>query len=112
MGPQGGGMGMGSEPDEKERLWGLLAHLSFFVLLIIGPLIVMLAGESLVGHPSEFLKHQGKQALIWQIAAFVIAMVTCGFGAMIMMIWAVLAALAAHKGEWYVYPGLGSFSGR
>ena len=100
----------GEGPDSNERLWGLLAHLSFFVLGIIGPIIVMMAGDSLAGHPSGFLKHHGKQALIWQVAAILIGIPTCGIGSLVMMVWAVLAALAANKGEWYTYPGLARFA--
>lgn len=103
---QTGGAGV---PDDKERMWAMIAHLSFFVLAFIGPLVLMFAGEGIVGKDSAFVKQAAKQALIWQIASIALGIVTCGFGSLVMMIFAVLGGLAANKGEWYVYPGLASF---
>lgn len=99
-----------STSDDKERLWAALGHASCLIGLgIIGPLVLMFAGDSLVGHPSAFLKHHGKQALIFQIAGIVISMVTCGVGAIVVLVFAVIAAMAAYKGDNYVYPGLARF---
>ena len=97
-------------PDDKERLWGMIAHLSPLVVGFIGPLILMMADLS--GRPegpSAFVKHHAKQSLIWCIALIIVAMVTCGIGGMVMMVWQILAGMAANRGEWYVYPGLSSF---
>jgi uncharacterized protein len=105
----GPGGAPGGVPDEKERMWGMLAHISPIIVGFLGPLIIMLMPDSLVGRPSPFLKHHAKQSLIWTIALIVVAILTCGIGGLVMMIWQVLAGLAANKGEWYVYPGLSSF---
>ncbi|MEM9190240.1 MAG: DUF4870 domain-containing protein [Myxococcota bacterium] len=101
--------GGGGELTKEEKLWATLAHASFFVLSIFGPLILMYAHESIVGKKSAFVAQAAKQALIYQIGALVITMITCGFGFFIAMIFPILGALATNKGEWYVYPGLGSF---
>ena len=90
-------------------MWGMLAHLSPFVVGFIGPLIIMLMPDSLVGRPSPFVAHHAKQSLIWNVAMIVVAIVTCGLGALVMLVFQLLAGLAANKGEWYVYPGLSSF---
>lgn len=107
QGPQTGGA-PGGGPDDKERLWGMLAHISPIFVGFIGPLIIMLMPESLVGHQSAFVKHHAKQSLIFCIILIVVTMVTCGLG-LLLIIFQVIAGLAANKGEWYVYPGLSSF---
>jgi len=94
------------EVDKNEMLWALIAHLSYFVLGIIGPLIVLLAHENIIGKKSRFVAHHAKQALFWQVGALLLGIFTCGIASLVMMIWAVLAALAANKGEWYAYPML------
>lgn len=92
---------------EQERMWGMLAHFSTFVVGIFGPMILMMVDPA--GAPSAFVKHHAKQALLWSVAMIVVAMLTCGIGAFVMMIWQVMAGVAANRGEWYVYPGLGGF---
>ncbi|MCC6872749.1 MAG: DUF4870 domain-containing protein [Sandaracinaceae bacterium] len=104
--PMGGGQYM---PDEKDRQWAMIAHLSPLVVGFIGPLILMMVDTTGRGQPSPFVKHAAKQSLIWCIALIVIGMLTCGIGALVMMIWQVLAGVAANRGEWYVYPGLSGF---
>jgi uncharacterized Tic20 family protein len=90
--------------DKNEMMWALIAHLSYFVLSIIGPVIVLVAHENIIGKKSRFVAHHAKQALFWQVGALVVGLLTCGIAALIMMVWAVLAALAANQGEWYTYP--------
>lgn len=91
-------------------MWGMLAHLSTFVVGFIGPILLMVVDIN--GQPSPFVKHHAKQALLWCVAMMIVAVLTCGIGAIVMMIWQVLAGMAANRGEWYVYPGLGSFVDR
>jgi uncharacterized protein len=99
----------GLHPDEK--MWGMLAHLSPLVVGIFGPVLLMFI-DPVGQRPSAFIKFHAKQALLWCVAMIVVGVLTCGFGAIVMMVWQVLAGIAAHRGEWYVYPGLGSFAER
>ncbi len=98
----------GGEPNDQERMWALLAHLGTFVFGFVAPLLLMFIDPT--GTPSPFVKHHAKQSLIWVVATIVVAMLTCGIGALGMAIFQILAAMAAHRGEWYVYPGCRSFS--
>jgi uncharacterized Tic20 family protein len=88
----------------------LVAHLSPLAVGFFGPLILMFIDVG--GAPSKFVKHHAKQSLIWTISLLVVAMLTCGVGGLVMMVWQVIAALAAQRGEWYAYPLLSGFVDR
>jgi uncharacterized Tic20 family protein len=90
-------------------MWAMLAHISPILVGFIGPLVLLLAGDSFVGRPSAFVKHAAKQSLIWCIALIVIGLLTCGVGALVMIVFQIIAGLDANSGRWYVYPGLASF---
>lgn len=110
MGPSAAGpYGPGpTEPNEQEKTFALIAHLSPFVLGFLGPLIFMLV--DVTGQPSAFVKHNAKQALVWSLALVVVSIFTCGLGGLVMAIWHVIGALQAHKGTWYTYPGCARFA--
>jgi uncharacterized protein len=96
-------------PTEDERTWALVAHLSPIVVGFIGPLVVWLIKTD----ESAFLNDQGKEALNFQIAVMIAALVcgaTCvgailipfvGIGA---LIYAILGGIEANKGVLYRYP--------
>lgn len=104
--------------SQDEKTWGMLAHLSTLVGLIIplgtilGPLVVWLMKKDTM----PFVADQGKEALNFNITVL-IAMIIGGIltlvliGLLVMAVvglaWLVLtimAALAANKGETYRYP--------
>ncbi|WP_255322784.1 DUF4870 domain-containing protein [Lysobacter sp. K5869] len=104
--------------SQDEKTWGMLAHLSTLVGLIIplgtilGPLVVWLMKKDTM----PFVADQGKEALNFNITVL-IAMIVGGIltlvliGLLVMAVvgiaWLVLtimAALAANKGEAYRYP--------
>lgn len=101
-------------PVNEERMWAMLSHLSFFVLAIIGPLVVMLT----LGKRSAYVKDQATEALNFHITfmiaflvTMVLAFVTLGilfflpFAVWIVgVIFAILAAVKGYAGEWYRYP--------
>lgn len=108
--PQGFGPapgGAGQPPSDNERMWAMIAHLGQFLVGFWGPLVLMFV--DIGGQPSPFIKHHAKQSLIWGVAMVVASIFTCGIAALPMLVFLVLAGLAANKGEWYVYPGLGRF---
>jgi uncharacterized Tic20 family protein len=95
-----------------ERLWALLAHLSIFVLSIIGPVLIL----ALLGKRSAFVADQAREALNFHITvliaglvSFLLCFVLIGFvllpvvvvGAMVL---GVIAALQANQGIPYRYP--------
>lgn len=104
FGPSPGGAG---QPSDKERQWGMIAHLGQFLVGFWAPLILFLVDIN--NEPSPFIKHHAKQSLIWGAVMVVASIFTCGIAAIPMLIFVVIAGLAANKGEWYVYPGLARF---
>jgi len=108
-----------SDPTENERTWGMLAHLSALVGLVVpmignvlGPLFVSLAR----GDQSPFVAAHAKEALNFNITVsiaalgcMVLALVFVGFllGSALFIAWLVLTLIAAIKasdGLSYHYP--------
>lgn len=98
-------------PDE-ERLWSLLSHLSFFVLGIIAPLIIMLT----LGARSPYVRHHAVEALNFHITVWIAAIVS-GLLVLVVIgilllpvvllvgaIFTIIAAVQAYQGALYRYP--------
>jgi len=105
----------GAEPPlspSDERLWALLAHLSIFVLSLIGPILILV----ILGKRSAFVADQSKEALNFHITVliasfvgFLLCFVVVGFVLLPIviigsMVLGVLAAVQAHQGIAYRYP--------
>ena len=105
----------GTEPPlspSDERLWALLAHLSIFVLSIIGPILILV----LLGTRSAFVADQAREALNFHITvliaglvSFLLCFVLIGFVLLPIvivgsMVLGVIAALQANQGIPYRYP--------
>ena len=104
---------------ENERTWGMLAHLSALVGVVVplfgcvlGPLVVWLGRKD----QSSFVEGQAKEALNFNISVF-LALIVCsllmlvfiGFilGAALFIAWLVMtliAAIKASEGIAYRYP--------
>ena len=95
-----------------ERMWALLAHLTIFVLSIIGPILILV----IFGKRSSFVADQSKEALNFHITvliagfvSFLLCFVIVGFVLLPVvvigsMVLGVLAALKANQGVPYRYP--------
>lgn len=106
-------------PTENERTWGMLAHLSAFVGLLIpligsvlGPLAVWLARRDsstfVAGHAREALNFN-ITVLLAAIACMLLMLVFVGFllGTALFVAWLVMtliAAIKASEGATYRYP--------
>ena len=108
----------GTPPTQDERTWGMLAHLSAFVGLvvplgnIIAPLVIWLARRD----GSAFVEIEAKEALNFNISvalgAIVCALLTLVFvgillGVALFVTWLVMtiiAAIKASEGIGYRYP--------
>ena len=100
------------EPNDDERTWGMLAHVSCFVasalggMSFLGPLIVWLVKKE----QSPFVADQAKEALNFQLAGLLVAIVlvwTCIIPIVIvvgMIIYSIIGAMEANKGIAYRYP--------
>ena len=98
--------------DSDERLYATLGHAGIIVIGFIAPLIVWLLGKE----RSDFVDDQGKEALnfsilvtIGYVASSILTFVFIGF-LLFPLVWifsvifCILAAIAANKGERYRYP--------
>ncbi len=97
---------------DEERLWGLLCHLSYFVLGIIAPIIIMLT----LGNRSQYVRYHAVEALNFHITVWIAGLVS---GLLILLligivllplvlvvsaIFAIIAAIQAYQGQYYRYP--------
>jgi uncharacterized protein len=95
-----------------ERTWGLLCHLGQFLLGFIAPLLVFLIKKD----ESAFLRHHGAQGLNFAITQlvylfinFILMFVLIGFLTVTVqfvaeIVFLIIAAVAANRGEWYRFP--------
>lgn len=95
-----------------DTTWALLAHLSYFVLGLIGPLVIYLVKKD----TSPFVRGHAAEALNFHItltiavfASFLLMIVIIGFVLLPLIViagavYAVLAAIAANRGQAYRYP--------
>jgi uncharacterized Tic20 family protein len=109
----------GAAPDEDERTWGMLAHLSAFAGFVlpflgnaIGPLVIWLARRE----QSAFVAEQAKEALNFNISVLLgwvicaaLTLVFVGFllGVVLFIYWIVatiVAGIKAGEGIRYRYP--------
>lgn len=102
------------EPDKDARNMALLAHLLGIVSGFIGPLVIWLLKKD----QSPYVDDQAKEALNFQITllfavlgVIVIAIVTCGAGAVlafaipvVQIVFGIIAAMKSNNGEYYRYP--------
>jgi uncharacterized Tic20 family protein len=104
-------------PNADDRTWGMMAHLSGLIAMLLsvgslaflGPLLVWLIKRDM----SPFIDDQGKEALNFQLSALIAAVVcaaTCiglplvivvGLGA---IIYPIIGGMEANKGVYYRYP--------
>lgn len=109
---QGYGYGPGGYgPSGDDTTWALLAHLSWFVIPLIGPLIVFLAKPD-----APFARRHAAEALNFHltlllalIVSAILVVVIIGFFLLIALgiaslVLTVLAAVAAGRGQDYRYP--------
>lgn len=108
------------EASESERTYAMFTHLTSVLGLFIGlPVLAALVMWTIRRKDSPFLDDHGKEAVhfqlslvIYGIALVPIAFVTLGLGAVVGgmcvlalgIVGTVLAAQAAHRGEYYRYP--------
>jgi uncharacterized protein len=89
----------GGETTADERLWAMLAHLSAFVVPLLGPLLVYLLKKD----ESRFVAYHSVQAGIFQLISWAIAGATCGIGSVLFLV-AIWIGIRAYNGEWAGYP--------
>lgn len=103
----------------SERTYATFTHLSLLAVHVLVPVLPALVMWLIKRHDSPFLDDHGKEAVNFQISLLLYAIIlvpvagiiTCGLGflliipvALLAIIGGVLAATAAHRGEFYRYP--------
>ncbi|MBI2481647.1 MAG: DUF4870 domain-containing protein [Planctomycetia bacterium] len=92
----------------------MLSHLSYFLTFVIGvscvaPLIIWILKRD----SSEFIEDQAKEALNFQLSAFIVSLVlaatVCGIPLILVVVimsivYSIQAGMAANRGEYYRYP--------
>ena len=99
-------------PPNEERLWAMLAHLSYFAFTIFAPIIILVV----FGPRSAFVSDQAKEALNFHLTLLIAAIVSAvlivvGIGLILLpvvavygVVFAILAAVKSYDGEPYRYP--------
>jgi uncharacterized protein len=122
--PVGGPQGYGPSGPSDDRLWALLAYLVAFVASIIGPLIIYLIKMN----ESRYVRFHAAQSLNMGITAviyaaggtivgIVLTIFTHGWALLVLVplfiafalahvVFLILAAVAANRGELYRVPGI------
>ncbi len=108
-------MTFGEPASSDDKLWGLLAHLTSFLVPFFGSLIVYLIHKD-----KPFIAYHAAQAMVVQFAVYiaasvigVIAGVTCGIGAILYVclipapLFPIYGAWKAYQGDWHGYPLIG-----
>ena len=98
-----------AEATSEDRTWAMLSHISPILVGFIGPLVIWLIYKD----KSPFVNDQAKEALNFQLAVMIAALVltaTCiglilvpivGIGA---LVYSIIAGMEANKGVYYRYP--------
>jgi len=99
---------MDDGPSESDRILAALCHGSTIIgFAVIAPLVVYFLQQK----GSPFVRFHAIQAMIFQLVAFVLvfvlAFMTCGVGAILILPWFLFElwmAYRAFQGEWAAYP--------
>jgi uncharacterized Tic20 family protein len=102
----------GLAPSKEECTWALVCHLSGIVLGFLGPLIFWLIQKEKM----PFVDDQGKEALNFQLAVLIASIISAATACIVIgfilmpvviignIVFSIIAAVAANKGEAYRYP--------
>lgn len=97
-----------AQPSKEARTMGMLAHLLAVFSGFVGPLILFLVKQE----EDEFVRFHALQALYFSLLGLGLAIVTCGLGGLVVLVFNIIAALKANEGEWYEYPLAGKWARR
>lgn len=104
---QAGPGGMQGAPSAGDKQTAALAHASNIVFWGIGPLVIYFMKKD---DPSPFVKFHVTQSLYLMLAGYILTAVTCGIGALPLLILNIMGAVKANNGEMYEYPVVGEMA--
>lgn len=92
------------ESDPNARSSAMLVYILGIVVFLIGPLIFYFMKKD--SHP--FVAYHAAEVLNWQITVMLASVLLCcvGFGVLgpINVVFLIIGAVAANKGEWFRFP--------
>ena len=98
--------------SSDDKLWALLAHLSYFAMGVAGPLLSLIIWL-VKRKESEFVDDQGKEALNFQLSVLIVSLVCAvtvclipvsivvGIGG---IVYSIIGGIKAYEGVAYRYP--------
>lgn len=102
----------GETPSGDDKMWGLFAHLTSFVIPLLGALVIYLIHKD-----KPFIAYHAAQSLGFQVAIWVagaiisvISVMTCGLGGILYALLVpayfipLYGAWIAYEGQWTGYP--------
>jgi len=98
-------------PTQDERVMAAIGHgATFFEGGLIAPLVLYFVKKD----ESEFVAFHSLQSMLFGLAFFVLSIVTCGVGAVVLVIpyviFEIIATMKAYEGEWYELPIVGRYA--
>ncbi|HJO25863.1 MAG: hypothetical protein CMK00_04130 [Planctomycetes bacterium] len=95
-------------PSQESCTLALVVHLLAILTSFLGPLVVYLIKKD----DDEFVRFHSLQAVYFSLLGFVFAVITCGLGAIVLIVFHIIAMIRSMNGEWYRYPLAGNWAAR
>ncbi|HEU4964824.1 MAG TPA: DUF4870 domain-containing protein [Bacilli bacterium] len=102
--------------SNESRLWAILSHVSFFILPVIVPLILMFVKED-----DPFVRHHARQALVFHLMMWIAGAIS-GFLVILLigivlvplvgifgLVFTIIAIIRTVDGDYYRYPVSGNW---
>ncbi|MAE28513.1 MAG: DUF4870 domain-containing protein [Planctomycetota bacterium] len=95
-------------PSKDSCTLALVVHLLAILTGFLGPLVIYLIKKE----EDEFVRFHSLQATYFMLIGILFAIVTCGIGAIVLIVFNIIAMIRAMNGEWYRYPLAGNWAAR
>ena len=90
----------GETPTSDDKLWGMLAHVSAYVLPFgLGAVVLYLLHKD----KAPYVRYHAVQSLVCQVAVYAIGTITCGVGLLLFPL-PLYGPYKAYRGDWSGYP--------
>ncbi|HRJ27174.1 MAG TPA: DUF4870 domain-containing protein [Fimbriimonadaceae bacterium] len=94
-----GGFVPESGPTQDEKTQAMLVWILAIFIGFISPLIFYLISKE-----KKFVFWHAAQCLTFNLIGLIFAVVTCGIGGLVVLVFNVIAAIKANEGVWYEPP--------
>ena len=97
--PIPGNIGLVYPQNDDDKTMALIAHVGSIFVGFWAPLLILLIKKD-----SAFAQQESKEALNFNILAFLLALVTCGLFWFVAIVFYIMAAVKVNQGQPYRYP--------